>query len=99
MGARLTAGSGSRVGGLNCSAACDCACALRSSIFASPKMMYVSEAGLLNTSGAWMTNRICAQREQPAVEREHSLYLRHGVPRAPRRPAGPAQPLGNHRMR
>ena len=43
-----------------CSAACALACALRSSILASPKMMYVSDAGLLKTSGFWMTKRICA---------------------------------------
>ena len=41
-GGRVFAGSGVR----NCSAAADCACAERSSIFASPKMMYVSDDGL-----------------------------------------------------
>ena len=51
------------LGGLNCSAAADCAWADRSSIFASPKTMYVSLAGLLNTSGFAMTNRICDVRE------------------------------------
>ena len=35
----------------NCDAACCCACALRSSIFASPKTTYVSDVALLNTSG------------------------------------------------
>ena len=48
-----------RSGALNCSAACDCALALVSSILASPKMMCVSLAGLLNTSGLEITNRIC----------------------------------------
>ena len=47
--------------GANCSAAWALAWAVRSSIFASPKTTYVSEAGLLNTSGFWMTNRICAR--------------------------------------
>jgi hypothetical protein len=28
---------------------------------ASPKMTYVSVAGLLNTSGVWMTKRICGR--------------------------------------
>jgi hypothetical protein len=30
---------------------------------ASPKMMYVSEAGLLNTSGWLITNKICSSRQ------------------------------------
>mmetsp|Transcript_18281 Transcript_18281/g.46772 ORF Transcript_18281/g.46772 Transcript_18281/m.46772 type:complete len:203 (-) Transcript_18281:23-631(-) len=45
-------------GALNCSAACDWAWAERSSILASPKIMYVSEAGDLKTSGFWMTKRM-----------------------------------------
>lgn len=58
-------GGGLRHGGcLNCSAAADCACADRSSIFASPNTMYVSLAGLLNTSGLAMTNRICHKHER-----------------------------------
>mmetsp|Transcript_18649 Transcript_18649/g.42793 ORF Transcript_18649/g.42793 Transcript_18649/m.42793 type:complete len:218 (-) Transcript_18649:17-670(-) len=45
-------------GALNCSAAAVCAWADKSSIFASPKMMYVSEAGDLKTSGFEMTKRM-----------------------------------------
>ena len=41
-----------------CSACCACALADRSSILASPKMTYVSEAGDLKTSGLEMTNRM-----------------------------------------
>mmetsp|Transcript_31517 Transcript_31517/g.106118 ORF Transcript_31517/g.106118 Transcript_31517/m.106118 type:complete len:212 (+) Transcript_31517:151-786(+) len=44
--------------GWNCCAACDCACAERSSIFASPKMTYVSELGDLKTSGLEMAKRM-----------------------------------------
>lgn len=39
----------------SCAAAAICDCADKSSILASPKMMYVSEAGLLKTSGWLMT--------------------------------------------
>lgn len=46
----------------NACAACDCAAADKSSILASPKMMYVSLAGLLNTSGLLITNKICGVR-------------------------------------
>lgn len=49
------------LGAANCSAAWALACALRSSIFASPNTIYVSDAGLLKTSGFWMTNRICGR--------------------------------------
>ena len=59
----LAAGCG-MVGCLNCSAAADCACAERSSIFASPNTMYVSLAGLLNTSGLAMTKRICTWKDE-----------------------------------
>lgn len=44
----------------HCCCARTCAAADRSSILASPKMMYVSEAGLLNTSGVLITNKICS---------------------------------------
>mmetsp|Transcript_7937 Transcript_7937/g.12136 ORF Transcript_7937/g.12136 Transcript_7937/m.12136 type:complete len:217 (-) Transcript_7937:119-769(-) len=45
-------------GVLNCSAAADWAWADKSSILASPKIMCVSEDGLLNTSGLEMTKRM-----------------------------------------
>jgi len=68
-----------------CSAACALACALRSSILASPKMMYVSDAGLLNTSGFWMTNRICA-----APRAASAAPAAHAVGAAPALPPSPA---------
>ncbi|GER33440.1 mitochondrial division protein 1 [Striga asiatica] len=46
-------------GALNCWAACVWSWELRSSSLASPNMIYVSEFGLLNTSGFEMKKSIC----------------------------------------